>query len=405
MELPTREEQQQELEWLDSLQKNSWEPEVIISGIILAFIFAFPAKVYEFGVQIIQDFGLNYLGAWLVLIYISLVITVFKIFFILHLMLRFAWAGLLGLSYAFPKGVIKEQLFKNARHYTYARPAEMVLKMERVCSMTFAFPLMLGIIFLVIACYFSILLFVYKVFNLKFSVIYLFFLLSTVLFSLLNLVNKKSAWKARIAKTIYANVQAIYQSNLGKWAISGYIFFILVLAIPLVKLDTADFQLYFHVSNLSDEQAEWPNKAWYFDSHKEADKRFARILFPSEEISANLNPINLAYFDEDREQIAIINNNYQHSLDTLQWQQIRTATDLYRFYMDDSLINLSEWKKARLAGSGQKVYQTVLNVAHLPPGNHDVRVEKLVVIENPFSGKMYIRQRKNWAKFTFIKTY
>jgi hypothetical protein len=73
--------------------------------------------------------------------------------------------------------------------------------------------------------------------------------------------------------------------------------------------------------------------------------------------------------------------------------------------MDDSLINLSEWKKARLAGSGQKVYQTVLNVAHLPPGNHDVRVEKLVVIENPFSEKMYIRQRKNWAKFTFIKTY
>jgi hypothetical protein len=200
-------------------------------------------------------------------------------------------------------------------------------------------------------------------------------------------------------------VQATYQSNLGKWSISGYIFFILVLTVPLVKIDIADFSLYFQASNLNDEQAEWPNKSWYFDNHKEAGKRFPRILLPSEEISVNLSTINLAYFDEDREHIAIIHAQYKHSLDTLQWQQVRTATDLYRFYMNDSLIHLSGWKKVRLAGSGQRAYQSVLNVAALPPGNHDVRVEKLLVIENPFSGKRDIRLRKNWAKFSFIKTY
>jgi hypothetical protein len=405
MDTTTNDEQKQDLAWLENLQKHSWEPEVIISGIILAFIFAFPAKVYEFAVRIIQDFGLNYLGAWMVLIYISLVITVFKIFFILHQILRFAWAGLLGLSYAFPQGVIKEKLFKNARHYTYTQPADMVLKMERLCSMTFAFPLMLGIIFIVIACYFSILLFLYKVFDLMFSVIYLFFLFSLMLFSLLNLVNKKSALKDRITRTIFSNVQAIYQSNLGKWSISGYIAFILALTIPLVKIDIADFRLYFHASNLSDEDVEWPNKAWYFDSHKEAGKRFPRILFPSEEISANMSLINLAYFHEDHEQIAIINNKYHQSLDTLQWQPIRNATDLYRFYINDSLFNLSGWRKVRLSGSGQRVYQSLLNLEGLPSGNHDIRVEKLVVIENPFTGNRHIRLRKNWAKFAFIKTY
>jgi hypothetical protein len=405
METNTNEEQKQDLTWLENLQKHSWEPEVIISGIILAFIFAFPAKVNDFAIRIIQDFGLNYLGAQLVLIYISLVINIFKIFFILHLCLRFAWAGLLGLSYAFPQGVIKEQLFKYARHYNYAQPADMVLHMERICSMTFAFPLMLGIIFIVIACYLSILLFVYKVFNLAFAVIYLFFLISIILFSLLNLINRKSVFKARISRTIFSSVQATYQSNLGKWSISGYIFFILVLTVPLVKIDIADFSLYFQASNLNDEQAEWPNKSWYFDNHKEAGKRFPRILLPSEEISVNLSTINLAYFDEDREHIAIIHAQYKHSLDTLQWQQVRTATDLYRFYMNDSLIHLSGWKKVRLAGSGQRAYQSVLNVAALPPGNHDVRVEKLLVIENPFSGKRDIRLRKNWAKFSFIKTY
>lgn len=96
----------EELMWLKNLQRNSWEPEVIISGLSLAFIFAFPAQVYDFSVKLTQDFGLEFTGAYLVLIYLTMTVGVFKIFFISHLVLRFTWAGILGLSYAFPDGVI-----------------------------------------------------------------------------------------------------------------------------------------------------------------------------------------------------------------------------------------------------------------------------------------------------------
>jgi hypothetical protein len=51
MELPKPETQNQAPAWLDDLQKNSWEPEVIISGIALAFIFAFPAQLLAIGLQ------------------------------------------------------------------------------------------------------------------------------------------------------------------------------------------------------------------------------------------------------------------------------------------------------------------------------------------------------------------
>ena len=111
----------EELAWIKNLQRNSWEPEVIISGISLAFIFAFPAQVFEFGVKLTQEFGLEFTGAYLVLIYLSMILSVFKIFFSIHLILRFIWAGLLGLSYAFPKGVINENLFKISREYYYKK--------------------------------------------------------------------------------------------------------------------------------------------------------------------------------------------------------------------------------------------------------------------------------------------
>lgn len=403
MELLTDEKQKQEQEWLEQLQRNSWEPEVIISGIILAFIFAFPAQVYEFAIRIIQDYGLKYLGAWLVLIYISQVINLFKIFFILHLSLRFAWAGLLGLSYAFPRGVINENLFKNARHYTYSRPSDMVLKLERICSMTFAFPLMLRIVFIIISCYLSLLLLIHKVFNLNFFVIYLIFLVSVMAFSALALINKKSKLRAKFARTIFSSVQAIYQSNLGKWSIISYTFFIIFLTFPFVRIDIQDFSLYFHETNLSEDQLEWPNKAWYFDSYKEADKRFPRVLLPAEEISGKFTVVSLAHFVEDQEFVQALNTYHQYNLDTLGWKKIQLPTDLYRFYVNDSLISLSGWKKTRMAASNQRVYQSILDLSTLPAGAHEVRVEKVLARQSMLNLTTEVRLRKNWAKFSFIK--
>ncbi|TVQ15834.1 MAG: hypothetical protein EA364_01210, partial [Balneolaceae bacterium] len=101
--------------WLSDLQKRSWEPEVLISGLFLAFIFLFPAHIYDFSARLVQDHGLDFTGALILLIYLATMINVFKFFFIAHIVLRLAWAGLLGLSYAFPGGVINVNLFRTGR--------------------------------------------------------------------------------------------------------------------------------------------------------------------------------------------------------------------------------------------------------------------------------------------------
>ena len=52
---------QEDLTWLENLQRNSWEPEVFISGMTLVFLFIFPSKVYEFAAYLVLNLGVGYL--------------------------------------------------------------------------------------------------------------------------------------------------------------------------------------------------------------------------------------------------------------------------------------------------------------------------------------------------------
>ena len=88
-------------------------------------------KIYEFSVYLIQEVGLGSFPSVLVLLYLTTIVSVFKIFFVFHFCLRFVWAGLLGLSYAYPQGGINKNLFKMAQDYRYQNPAEMVMKSEK----------------------------------------------------------------------------------------------------------------------------------------------------------------------------------------------------------------------------------------------------------------------------------
>ena len=403
MELPKPETQNQAPVWLDDMQKNSWEPEVIISGIALAFIFAFPAQIYVFGVRLIQDYGLNYVGALLVLLYLSYVINIFKIFLIVHLCLRFAWAGLLGLSYAFPQGVINEKLFKSAQHFVYAKPAAMALKMERACSMAFAFPLMLSIIFVGITLYLGFLLLVYKTFALNFFAIYLIFLGTALVIAIWGVVDKRSRLKAWLATGFYGSIQAVYQSNLGKWSLFGYLFFIFGLAIPLVANDLKGLSLYYNSANLSAEQLEWPDRSWYFENHKAPTERFPRIMLASETVSGSTVLLSLAYYEEDERHVATINQNHPDGLDTLGWPALNHPADLCQFYLNDSLVTLTGWMPARLGSSSQRAYQCLLDLSSLPAGQHELRAEKLIAWENLFRSGTELRRRENWARLVFSK--
>ena len=394
---------QDELTWLENLQRNSWEPEVIISGITLAFLFIFPAKIYEFCAYINQELGVGYLFSLLLVFYLTAIISVFKIFFVLHLCLRFFWTGLLGLSYAFPHGAINEKLFKAAQNYNYQKPEQMVLRMEKICSMTFAFPLSLVITILVITLYLGLLVAVYVWFDLTYLTVYLIFMTSLLILSLGQLSKKKSNFKTWYSQTIISSIGAIYQSNLGKWFAVFYSLFIFVLATPIITSDVKDFSLFSNETNLNEFEQEWPAKNQTFQDLHDPNKRFPRVFIPSEEINEDFLKLGIARFEGDRKILEDLNNQFQTTIDTLNWHQLDETADLHRIYIDDSLVKIDRWEKFRLPETGQRIYQGVLNIKELSQGVHHVRVEKLLLIYGFTDNVPDVKFRQNWSKFSFIK--
>jgi len=140
----------------------------------------------------------------------------------------------------------------------------MVLRLERICSSTFAFPVSLSIIFLVITFYLGLLVAIYLWLSLTFLQVYLFFMITLILFALLMLSKKKTKFKSWYATSIVSSISAIYQSNLGKWYSIGYIVLIFMLAAPIIVTDVRDFTLFFNERNMLNHEVEWPAKNLYF---------------------------------------------------------------------------------------------------------------------------------------------
>ncbi|MHA7130604.1 hypothetical protein [Algoriphagus namhaensis] len=394
----------EELTWLENLQRNSWEPEVIISGIILAFLFAFPSKIYAFSAMLIQDLGLNFLGAILVLFYLTAVISVFKIFFVVHLALRFVWAGLLGLSYAFPEGVVKKNLFANAQDYEYRGPGDLVLQMERTCSMTFAYPISLVFNVLVFTTYLAILLFAYIWLNISFFIVYLFFVFSLLGFAGLSLMKKKTKWKTWYATSMMGSVGAIYQSNLGKWFTIFYGLGIFALSGPLIYHDVRDFSLFFNEADLLENELLWPTKELSYTEYHDPDTRYPRVFMPGEVVDAGFLRLGVARYEGDDRFVKDINKFFKSDLDSMGWHPLEDTPDLYRFSIEDQVYPADTWRRNRVQGTDQKVYETTIPIEDLSPGTYTLRVEKLVVQYGLFSNKPEeIKLRAQWDEIDFIK--
>lgn len=402
-ENPDTQRKSEELTWLENLQRNSWEPEVIISGIILAFLFIFPTKIYEFCAYLTQDFGLDYLYSSILLIYLTGIISIFKIFFVVHLALRFLWAGLLGLSYAYPNGVIQEKLFKMGQGYDYQKPDKMVLKLEKICSSAFAFPVSMVIVFFGLTLYLGVLFSLYVWLELNFIQIYGFMMFSLMIFLILMMSKRKTKFKSWYSQTMVSSINAIYQSNTGKWFSTAYTIFIMALAIPIIASDTQDFFMFRNEYNVLPKELEWPAKHLYFEDNHDPATRFSRAFLPQEEISENYIRIGLARYEGDRKVLEAFQSEFSTTTDTLNWIELNETADLHRIYVNDSLVQVNDWGKYRLSPSGQKVYQSIINLEGLKPGRHKLRVEKLFLTYHPFTGDPQVKLLENWANFEFIK--
>ena len=133
--------------WLEDLQQRSWEPEILLSGIVLYGMFKVPALLDWF----LTFFRQNIFGNTQD---IDNLVALFKMGIywlitglILHLICRGIWIGMVGLSYTFPKGIRMDRIsyrekFQNKVEKTSSYE-EIVIRLEKISSALFSVSFML----------------------------------------------------------------------------------------------------------------------------------------------------------------------------------------------------------------------------------------------------------------------
>ena len=151
--------------WLKTLENQSWQAEMVASGIIIYGSMELePILVasMEYLIPLFNDVIHKQLDAIFMMLYFAQSLLVIS--FIGHLILRVVWTGFLGLSSVYPEGI--DASFKKGSLYSedflqkskeeFPDLSTYSMKLDRYCSLIFSISTAFVFIFLVMAIWYSI---------------------------------------------------------------------------------------------------------------------------------------------------------------------------------------------------------------------------------------------------------
>jgi len=92
--------------WLKALEAQSWQAELIISGLIITGMLKFPNWLTNFGQKSLlesSEIGFSFVNSMFLLLQTGANVLIF--FFIVHFIMRTVWIALLGLNSVYPEGI------------------------------------------------------------------------------------------------------------------------------------------------------------------------------------------------------------------------------------------------------------------------------------------------------------
>ena len=125
---------------------------------------------------------------------------------------------------------------------------------------------------------------------------------------------------------------------------------------------------------------------------------------PTEIVNDEFLKLSIARYQGDDKYLKDLNENFKVSLDTLDWHKLKDTPDLYRFSVDNQILKAGVWRRNRIQGTNQKVYETTIPIDQLPPGTYTLKIEKLIVAYDLLSNSPEgIKLREHWDEIDFIK--
>ncbi len=377
--------------WLIDTQNKSWEPEILISGIILTFLFLLSNYIYNFYGMLIQELNVRYVVGRNIYVVSIIILNGLKIGLIFHLILRGIWTGFVGLSYVFPDGVNKQNMPESKRKINFHKPEIFVIRLEKVCSLLFSF-IFSSIIFVGSFCIGMIpfaLLFIagFDISTIRVVILYIIiplYIILGIIWIVLANRKKKSKIVDSAENSILSNILTTYFTNMGK--IKTFLLFVLYFTIISLLSLSEIFEFDFKNESNADKTIKSTiiqlNKDHYKNT-RDKSLRISKAAIDQFWIEDNSIELFISFYKEDLYTIQNLTEK-PASLKSLDILTDSTGIDLkslYHIYMDDKMISGLRWYGIQNENSNQKGIITKIAVDCLERGYHEIKIDKIFWID------------------------
>ncbi|MEQ9467901.1 MAG: hypothetical protein RLN88_10855 [Ekhidna sp.] len=397
--------------WLEELQQRSWEPEILLSGIVLYGMFKVPDLLDGF----LAYFKLNIFGNSQD---IDNMVALFKMGIywlitglILHLICRGIWIGMVGLSYAFPKGIRHDRLNYHGRFQEKVgrTPSyeEIVIRLEKISSSLFSISFMLFMSLIGGYLFFLILVILpftiaYLVFDMGFQgvyfdifQVYVLIMVGLGLIALLDFISlgyfrrfkafAKIYWPlhrvvsvltlSRFYRPIYYGIV----TNFNKWFLFAFLLFF-----ALVSIFGAGSITDSTYSGDSFSQLElWENRRGFMSysgnyNDQNEGRPSTRASIPSDIITGDVLRLfvvaNITSEDVMQEFMPLDSLKEAHPDTTAAALKLMIAQSYFKIQLDDKPIDADSWLMHYNTHTRQRGYLVYLNIGELGEGTHWVKL-------------------------------
>jgi len=398
--------------WLSELQQKSWEPEILLSGIVLYGMFQVPELLDDFQAFVKLNVYSTFsdVETFIALLKMALYWLIFGL--ILHLVTRGIWVGMVGLSFVFPRGINKDNLNLSPRFKQNVDKIkvidEIIIDLEKLCSSLFSISFMMfmmiigGYTFLLIALIIPIISYLtYLGFDnisttLEYVLqVYTFIIIGIAIIGLFDFLTlgllKRIKWISKIYYPIHRLIsfltlasfyRPIYYtliSNYNKWKIGlSLVVFVIISILMIGKMSGSSAwpgESWSRITLWSNEKSV-SNYSGYFDDQN-ADFYSTQAHIQSDIISENtvrLFCVLRIGLEESIKKHCDYESMIQSDT-TESYVNLRCVSEFYQVVLDDILIDSLEWRFHYKQKTNQRGILTYLDVTDLPKGLHTIKVK------------------------------
>lgn len=418
--------------WLDKLQQESWQLELIISGFsIYGLSQAFePLELYF---NISQNESNSYLTTILMIALISCTILLFTL--LLHVVLRGLWIGALGLRYVSGDIDYKKLNYRpKFDHYLRKKVGSFdkyIAKLEDYCSILFAVSFLLIFyilsVFIVIGSIVAIAyLFLRNHENQHFllfviGMVLLFFILIGMLLTFLDFVTqgylKKNKWLAKIYFPFYWVFSYLTLSFLYRPLVHNFLdnrfgkrlsFTLIPIYFVIMLLASYNYNRSNYFSAMDDSNSFIANANNYDESITEKGVFISDASIPSKIINTNYLPVFIEYQNDIEDIVFEYNTSLKpeqdkrglksdiffttkqlvakKNKDSIKAEYIKTLSSIYSFKIDSLDYDNPDFIYAK-HNNNQQGFETVLSLKNITEGKHVLTINRLIKKDSNFNKK------------------